>query len=166
MKVHFRTTGGLLSVARDDLRRPHAYAAERVGFVLCGAAWMGRDIVLLARDYAPVADEDYIRDSTVGAMMGPSAIRKAMQAAYATRSALLHVHMHDHKGWPDFSSVDIRETARFVPSFFNVAPHLPHGALLLSRDHGRGRVWLGPDDCAHELFSFTWPGRPKRGFWQ
>ena len=66
--------------------------------------------------------------------MGPAAIRKAMQRAYNEPVGMFHVHMHDHRGSPWFSQVDLAENNKFVPDFWNVRPEMPHGALVLSRD--------------------------------
>ena len=163
MMVRFKTASGFFDSIREDLRSPHVFAAERVGFVLAGAAVAGRDVVMLARGYEPVEDGDYLPDPSVGAMLGPTAIRKALQAAYRTSAGLFHIHMHEHRGRPSFSSIDRRESRRFVPSFFNSSPKMPHGVLLLSQDSARGLVWLTAGSEPQELESITWPGRPQRG---
>ena len=43
---------------------------------------------------------------------------------------------------PGFSSIDMRENARFVPNFVSVAPHAVHGAIVLSDTAAFGQVWL------------------------
>ena len=40
----------------------------RVGFVAAGLAASGNDVIALARSYRAIADADYLRDPTVGAM--------------------------------------------------------------------------------------------------
>lgn len=142
MNAHFKIGRHLLDHVQQDLHRPHAFAHERVGFLFVGVTGFKRDLILLCREYRPVADEDYVDDPRVGAMMGSDAIRKALQHAYQTRSAVLHVHLHKHFGRPGFSGVDNRENAKFVPNFFNVAPQFPHGAIVLSHDAMRGHLWL------------------------
>src|ERR1700674_6069733 len=79
MRVRFKITTGLLVSVRADLGRPHPFAYERVGFVLAAAARSASGVLVLAQEHHPVADEDYLPDSSVGAMMGPGAIRKAME---------------------------------------------------------------------------------------
>ena len=59
-------------------------------------------ILALAQSYQPVADGDYVRDATVGAMMGPGAIRSAMQWALTQRVGIFHVHSHEGIGLPWF----------------------------------------------------------------
>jgi hypothetical protein len=147
MTTIFRVRGGLLHLVRDDLERLHRFAGERVGFFLCRAGRLSEDgLVILAAAYYPVEDDDYLPDNTVGAMMGPAAIRKGMQRAYAAGAgdiSLFHVHMHGHDGLPGFSRVDLDESKKFVPDFFNVAPLVPHGIVVLSRDRAIGLCWRG-----------------------
>jgi hypothetical protein len=155
LQAHVKIGAHLLHQVRADLRRRHAFAAERVGFLFAGVAWSESGIVLLCRDYMPVADEDYVDDPRVGAMMGESAIRKALQHAMQTRSAALHVHEHGHRGRPGFSGIDIRENAKFVPDFFKVAPFVPHGALVLSQDSAAGQFWERRSGAASPITRFS-----------
>ena len=117
---------------RIDLRRPHPFAHERVGFIAAGLSAAGDDVMVLARAYRPVADDDYVNDPSVGAMMSGEALRKALQWAMETRAALFHVHTHGGQGIPRFSSVDLRENPKFVPDFCKVGPESIHGAIVLS----------------------------------
>jgi len=143
MKVVFKIMDTLLDEVRRDLIRPHEFAAERVGFLVCRPARLnGGGIVILAHDYSPVDDPDYVDDPSVGAMMGPRAIRKALEFALNNQSGMFHVHMHEHFGRPRFSRVDIRESARFVPDFWNVRSEMPHGAVVLSNDSACGSCWV------------------------
>ena len=143
MNTHLKIRADLLKAIREDLDRPHCFARERVGFVFANLSRLGEGaLMILARIYATVDDKDYIDDPNVGAMMGPAAIRKALQLAYQTRTAALHVHMHGHAGRPAFSGIDLRENAKFVPNFFNVAPRVAHGAVVLSRNSAAGQLWL------------------------
>ena len=145
MTVIFRARDDLLAAVRRDLQRPHPFAAERVGFLLCRAGGLaGGGVVILVADYHAVENDDYLDDRRVGAMMGPGAIRKAMQRAYnsgAQDVSLFHIHMHEHRGVPSFSRVDLTEAVKFVPDFFNAAPAMPHGAIVLSHDRAAGLCW-------------------------
>ena len=89
MRVRFKITTGLLASIRADISRPHAFAYERVGFVSAAVAWSAWGVLILAQEHHPVADEDYVPDPSVGAMMGPEAIRKAMEWAFMKRSVRL-----------------------------------------------------------------------------
>lgn len=73
--------------------------------------------------------------------MNSSAIRKAIQFSYKHRRAIFHVHRHEHKGMPQFSPIDLSESAKFIPNFWNVQPNLPHGIIVLSYDSMAGLCW-------------------------
>jgi hypothetical protein len=164
--IIFRATNDLFTVVRRDLHRPHPFAAERVGFLVCRAGRVAGDgLVILAAGYDAVGDEDYLDDPRVGAMMGPAAIRKALQRAYnagAEDCSVFHVHMHAHLGPTGFSEVDDRECRKFVPDFFNVAPEMPHGAIVLSLDQAVGLCWTTPEAVLVPINRFTSVGAPLR----
>lgn len=142
MKTAFRIEQGLLDTIHRDLDRRHAFAHERVGFIACATSDLPDGMLLLADEYLPVADDDYVNVSTVGAMMGPGAVRKALEYAYGrSKVVMLHVHRHEHRGKPGFSKVDLSESAKFVPDFWKVRPGLPHGIVVLSRDSMSGLAW-------------------------
>jgi len=161
VKAHIKIVGPLLSVIRADLHRRHAFAFERVGFLMAGASWTRQgDLVLLCRDYQPVADEDYERSSTVGARIGSNAMRKALQAAYRHKSAILHIHSHGGRGRPEFSSVDLDSARDFVPGFFNALPQMPHGIVVLSNDSARCLLWTGAKNRPRYVEGFQQVGTP------
>jgi hypothetical protein len=145
--VLFRATADFMARVRSDLSRRHLFAHERVGFITVRAAQGLEHLVLLADEYHPVADEDYLRDPSVGAMMGQEALRKALEIALLNPVGIFHVHMHDlpsrRRLW--FSPVDLREQAKYVPDFFKVRHDMPHGAVVLSPYSAAGRAWLAPN---------------------
>lgn len=157
--VRFKITRALATEVWHDLVRPHPFAHERVGFISAGLSAAGRELIILARAYRPVADDDYINDPSVGAMMSAEAIRKALQWALQSGHAMFHVHTHGGRGIPMFSGVDTRENAKFVPDFFKVTPQSVHGALVLSDDAARGQLWLERKEppVSIDLFSDVGP---------
>jgi hypothetical protein len=128
------------------LARQHPFAAERVGFVfgrLGSLADQGR--LILLNHYHPIPDGQYLTDSTVGARIGSDALTWAMQAVYhrrPTREGIFHIHLHRHRGEPEMSTADMRETPKLVPGFRSVGRDAAHGIIILSSDHGSGWVWL------------------------
>ena len=162
MNVRFKITTSLLSTIRIDLRRRHPFAHERVGFISAGMSISGDDLLVLARQYRPVCDHEYLPDLSVGAMMGPEAIRRALQWAMQDTVALFHVHTHGGQGLPHFSSVDLRENAKFVPDFFKVAPQRAHGAIVLSDTAAHGQIWFAGSQPHHFITSFVEVGAPLR----
>lgn len=160
MKVCFKITIGLLMSIRTDLRRSHYFAHERVGFISAGLSACGDGLLVLARKYRPLRDDEYLLDTSVGAMMGPDAIRRALQWAMQDGVALFHVHTHGGRGIPSFSGIDLRENAKFVPDFFKVAPQCAHGAIVLSDTAAHGQIWLDRSQPHHVISSFVQVGVP------
>lgn len=143
MRISLRITQPMLGRVRLDLRRSHPHAAERVGFVFCRFGLSERDeLLVLAYDYAPVLDSDYIPDQTLGALIGAGAFRSALERTLSEAVGVFHIHMHQHPGSPCPSATDRRESARFVPDFFHIRRNLPHGALIVSHDTLSGHLWL------------------------
>ena len=150
MRIIFRSTAALCERVRADLRRPHEFAAERVGFLSCRFGKLKPSgFVVVAAEYHAVSDDDYIDDPRFGALVGERAFRAAVEHAYRNTVGMFHVHMHGHPGSPSFSSVDRHEQLAFVPSFFNACPNVPHGAILLSHDAAAGTCWLKAGKSSH-----------------
>lgn len=162
MNIRFKILSALLTTIRIDLRRPHPFAHERVGFIAAGLAAAQDELLILARGYQPVRDDEYLRDPRVGAMMGDQAIRRARQWAMDERAAMFHVHTHGGRGIPGFSGIDMRENAKFVPNFVSVAPQCVHGAIVLSDTAAFGQVWLGRTGPHPFITKFSEIGMPLR----
>src|SRR3546814_17546274 len=93
VNVHFKIRAPLLDAIRGDLRRRHAFAYERVGWISAGVSRIGDgSLFLLAQDYHPVEVADYIDDPRVGAMLGSQEIRKGMPPLTQSRDAEPPVH--------------------------------------------------------------------------
>ena len=80
MNVRIRLTRGLYDQVRADLARPHAFAAERVGFLFgrLGNAETVEPMILFT-GYRSLDEERYINDPNSGARIDSQAIRGAMQ---------------------------------------------------------------------------------------
>ena len=155
MNIQFKITSVLLKTIRADLNRPHPFAYERVGFILADLAKSANGVMVLAMQYKPVADEDYLTDRSVGAMMGPEAIRKAMEWALFKNVAIFHVHSHGGLGIPTFSKVDVKDNAKFIPDFVKVGPQNIHGAIVLSNDAAAGQYFTVQDHQAKNVDEFV-----------
>lgn len=162
MKFHFKGNASLLASIRADLKRHHAFAWERVGFLQVGLARTASGALILASEYRPVADDDYTYAPHVGAMINADAIRKAMDWAHESQGGIFHVHAHEGRGSVHFSATDNKANARLVPTFFNLAPRACHGAIVLSDDQMYGEVWTGRDDAPLAISKFSILGPPLR----
>jgi hypothetical protein len=147
MKVTLRIRRDLHSALLADLERPHATAAERVGWIFAkqASADAGR-LLLFPVAYEAVADDDYVADDCVGARFNASTIRAALQRSRAMGWSCLQTHLHDHSGETSFSWTDIRTIDDLAASFRRVNP-VPHGGVVLTRDSATVRVWL-PEEAA------------------
>ncbi len=142
MKTTFKITRKLFESIKSDLLRPHAFAHERMGWIRCRVANFSKNcLLILAHDYYPVDDLDYIKTLKAAAMMNSTAIRKALQLALNQKISIFHVHLHNHAGATGFSMTDREETNKFIPPFLNVRPEMPHGAVVFSQTSIAGRCW-------------------------
>jgi hypothetical protein len=163
MTIHFKITAALLDRVRVDLGRPHEFALERVGFITTRPGRLhDGGLILLATDYLPVAEDDYLDKPGFGALMGAVAIRKALEHTYNNRVGMFHVHEHRGRGRPGFSRTDEREMCKFVPDFFNANADVPHGALVLSADSMRAYCWLSRTEGPFQITRHTVVGSPMR----
>jgi hypothetical protein len=144
MSVIVRIPRALYKAIITDLTRPHAFAAERVGFLFTrpGRSSDGRWLAL-AVGYEPVAEEHYTptNDPWIGVEINSGGIRAAMQHILNTGEGAFHVHLHEHYGAPRFSSVDLRDLPPMVASFQYVGRQAVHGGLVLSWDSATALAW-------------------------
>lgn len=143
MSTTIRLGRSLLNEAIRDLRRPHVFAAERVGFLFgrTGKLTDTTTLVLMS-DYVSLSDDCYDDDPTVGARINAKAIRAAMQRVLTSHECCFHVHAHFMRGPLGFGKTDAKELPRLIPSFAVVAPMSVHGAFL-----------IGPDACVAWVLS-------------
>jgi hypothetical protein len=151
MPIAIHLPRGLYYEVLADLRRPHAHAAERVGFLYGRLAPVGVPLVVMTR-YTPVPDEQYVVDDTVGARINGDAIRAAMQGVLDTGDGVFHTHLHEWPGMPSFSRTDNEELPKLIPAFRAVGLTQATGLFLLSADSANADVWLpgaqGPERAA------------------
>jgi hypothetical protein len=126
----------------EDLARPHRFAFERVGFLFGKMAVAGDLTILLPYDFSPVADEHYIKDHHVGALIGRDAMFDAHQRARASGLCCLHVHSHGGSGRTWFSAVDLATLNDIGPSLQRMAKHAAHGGLVLTDATAEALLWL------------------------
>jgi hypothetical protein len=162
--MYVKLTGALHAEIIRDLSRRHPFAAERVGFVTAriGTAAEGNRLILLTR-YHSIPDDEYVKDSTVGARIGSRAITWAMQAAYHGRPShegIFHIHLHGHRGETGMSGTDQKEIPTMIPGFQSVGGDAAHGIIILSLDHGSAWVWLPGSEKPVQAASMAVIGAP------
>jgi len=145
MKCIVRLCRNLLDEIHSDLRRRHAHALERVGFLYGRLARAGSLAIVVPFDYVPVPDEQYLLNSTVGAMIDADALFDAHQRTRSTGQCCLLVHSHGGSGGTWFSRTDVSTLKRIGPSLQRMAKNAAHGGLVLTSRTGACLVWL-PDE--------------------
>ena len=160
MRTLIRCLRAFHSALVADLERKHEFAYERVGWVFAKSSRATPDTTLLFPvEYVPVKDEDYVPDQAVGARFNAASIRAALQHSRNTGLACLQTHLHDHRGHTSFSYVDVKTIDNLAPSFRAMAPKVPHGGLVLSRDSATARLWL-PDSTTPTMARVVLVGFP------
>jgi hypothetical protein len=160
--TQFKVSRRLMSEVRADLSRPHPFAAERVGFLSARVSLARDTIVILATRFMSVDDDDYLDEQSVGAMIGPEAIRKALQFSLKERVSMFHVHAHLGLGIPRFSRIDLRLNKALIPNFFQVSAQTPHGAVVLSDAAMAGSVQFASGTAIKPIEEFVEVGLPIR----
>src|SRR5689334_11750012 len=87
VKIALRIRADMLDDVLRDLRRPHPFAAERVGFIVARPTRSKAGVVLLASRYIVVPDDGYAEDFSAGAVMNEKTIFRAMQTGYAENAS-------------------------------------------------------------------------------
>jgi hypothetical protein len=134
-RVCIRIPAEIYKAVFADLRRPHPFAAERVGFLSASyKRYQKNEAIITITEYHTVPDDHYIRDSSVGAKINGDAIRACMQRIINTKKGCFHVHLHEHRSRPSPSPTDQNGLPPLVQSFFNVNPKFANGFLIFSKD--------------------------------
>lgn len=162
MNFILRCTEELYAAALTDLRRPHPFAYERVGFFSTASVDAHENRLVLLTGYHPVPDGHYLRSRKVGAMLGPEAIRTALGRALAERTGQLHVHLHEHDGEPIPSPTDSRELPPLAQSLGRAAPDQTSGYAILSNDAAWAELYPPPSHKPVVASRWTVIGFPLR----
>lgn len=159
-EFQFRISKELKNIITEDLSRVHEYAYERVGFILTRTHWIGELEIVLAYDYKPVLDKNYIKDNTVGARINSLAIKEAMEISLAENCGIFHVHVHSHLGKPMESSSDIIGIIPMIESVARINRKEKFGYLILSDDSALCKVHKAKGDDFIEVKCYSEIGYP------
>ena len=162
MTVLFRMTAELFAEMVRDLRRPHRFAGERVGFVYTREGEGDRDRIVLASEYVPVEDDEYLDEPGAAAWIGADAIRRARSRALQEDVGVFHVHLHEHRGRTEPSYIDAAEMRKVVPAFAGISPQRIHGALVLSLTDAHVTTWCSDRKDLAEVGKVAIVGLPFR----
>lgn len=161
--IRIRIPQSIYKQMLTDLKRPHPFAFERVGFLFTKSKIINeKTVLIIATDYIPVDDNDYVKDSTVGAKFDSASIRKAMQGTHDRKSGALHVHLHRHSGNPSPSFTDMEGLPGVVHSLSNIASKQANGFLILSEDRFYAEIKIGQEKKFHHVQKISLVGYPMK----
>lgn len=160
-QIKFRIPKFVYELMQEDLRKPHPFAYERVGFLFTKTILLfDTSYLIVATDYLPIADEDYIEDMNVGAKINSNSIRTAMQGIVDRNGGCFHVHLHNHSGKPYPSFTDQESLPGIVNSFSNIASKQANGILILSRDGFYTDIKYGNETQTYKANTISVVGYP------
>lgn len=162
--VHIRIPESLLARIRDDLIRPHKFAAERVGFLTTRKQSFAGCDALYVTGYYPVPDDQYVDDPSVGARISEQSIDQAYRWAASGDVGVFHIHAHSGKGAPGLSRTDERELPHLVQPMTAIGKEQAHGIFLLSDDACKAWAWRAGERQPVVVEQITVVGRTLRFF--
>lgn len=148
-EVILKIPKALFDKVLDDLKRPHAFALERIGFISTKHKKLSNGtVVIFGIDYFAVDDENYIDDDEVGARINSAAIRIALQKVLDSGNGCLHVHFHALSfGIPEFSDTDFVDNPEIVKSFSYVNKNQVHGMIVLGNNASNAMGKISGDEA-------------------
>ena len=132
-EIIIRISDTLLSQIKNDLKRPHGFAYERIGFIGSKHKLLSTGtIIIFMTEYFPVPDNQYIDDSDVGARINSTAIREALQRIIDDKIGSFHTHYHTFSAnSPEFSPTDMKDNPEIIKSFSYADKKQVHGMIVL-----------------------------------
>lgn len=138
----------LLKKALDDLKHPHEFAFERIGFFIC----KNQGDIIFADDWFSLEDKFYVESDRYGALIGEDGMQAIMQKAYSTQSCMFHFHLHEFQKRPIFSSVDLKSLqTEMIPSIYNFSKNCIHGGLIKGLKDFSGIYFMKGNSFAFNL---------------
>ncbi len=135
-----RLPSALYEGVAADIRRPHPFAYERVGFLLTRRMSSALGSILVAHSWHSVPDDGYLEATDVGARISRRTIRDVLRRCLEEDVGAFHVHFHEHHGPPGPSEPDERTFQELTPALVGAAPRQGHGAVIFSLDAAHART--------------------------
>lgn len=119
---------------------------ESIVFALASHGTTKTRTIVLVRELMMLPAAEYVADPSHGAAWRGAAMIPVLNAALGAGLGIIAFHSHPHRG-PVTLSFDDREGARrLLPTFANIIPGRPHGAVVMGEDYAAGMVLLpGPE---------------------
>jgi len=161
MNVNIRISQKLYDDALTDLRRPHPFACERIGFFSSSTVQLDtNDFLIFLKDFHSIQNEHYIDNPEVGACIGREAIQAAMQRSLKLNMGQIHAHIHEHAGRPHPSPDDLEGVPPITRSLSLTSPDQTSGYLILSRNSAWAELHIAGTGQIAEASKITVTGFP------
>jgi molybdopterin/thiamine biosynthesis adenylyltransferase len=135
---------------------------EEAGFLLCGFGRTADRVILIARRWLPVPQEQIVSRNR-GYMVEWSAAfnGSAINQADEVGGAMVLVHSHGNTSRPVLSSDDLENASRLFPAASRILAGRPSGSIVIGEEAASGCFWID-GKCAGILTELKIVGVPIR----
>jgi len=161
-EIIIRIPNTMLNLIKNDLRRPHDFAFERIGFIGSRHKVLstGTTIIFMT-DYFPVPDNQYINDPDVGARINSTAIRESLQRIIDHKIGVFHTHYHTFSAnSPEFSFTDMKDNPEIIKSFGYADKKQVHGMIVLGNSEMNALVKIPGESELRQVTRIIGVGYP------
>ena len=136
----------LSSVARrirTDLTLPPLVGDERLGVALSRYASRYNNTTIVLTEYFGLPKDAYVKVASSPVAFSTRWFMRASEEAARKNAGLFLVHLHEHRGRPWFSPIDMRTNRDIVRPLALIDQTVPTGALLFSLDNAAALIARG-----------------------
>lgn len=133
--MRINALASILRRMRADLVLPPLVGEERLGVAIARYASAYNQTVIIIVEYQELPREAYVDRLGAPVSFDTRWLMRAAEAAAKRNAGVFLAHLHDHRGKPWFSPVDMRTNRQVIRPLALIDQSLPTGALLLSRDN-------------------------------
>jgi len=124
--------------ARADLTLPPVSGMERLGLSFARYASTYNTTTIVATEYIPLPENAYVAGHHAPVSFDSRWLMQQSATAAQQHAGIFLVHLHEHRGKPWFSPIDMRTNRDIIRPIALIEQTLPTGALLLSIDSAAG----------------------------
>lgn len=161
-EIIIRIPQNILNQIINDLKRPHEFANERIGFIASRHKILKTGtIIVFISEYFPISDDQYLDDPEVGARINSNAIREGLQRIIDKKIGCFHVHYHSFsRSIPEFSDTDLIDNPEIIKSFGYADKSQVHGMIVIGKNGLNALVKLPGKDSLMQVAKIVGIGYP------
>jgi hypothetical protein len=114
---------------------------ESAGVLFCREARGPTQTKLLANEFLPYADGDYLERGVDKLVIDPVAVNNCIQRAKRLDLSIVQVHTHPLSNNANFSPTDLNGESEMLPVLHRRVPNRHHGSLVLGRQSSAARIY-------------------------